>query len=181
MSCAQAKRCAPEWGSSDVRHHGSPCPGGRLWRRVRGHRIAVASTHLYTDTKLSEGCSCLRQLELPHRCMPPGIQRAPIASLSHRDIQDLRALHGAPLHQATQHSTLWEQAAALATACGIAALLFIGGPIGPAEARARLTQVCKLGCMCSGLCGCQLNFCIAAYWQFPCRGLTMPMIRRMSS
>ena len=156
MSCAQIKRFAPEWCALDVHHHGRRCPGGRLWHRVRGHRIAVASTHLYTDTELTEGGSCPHHLVLPQLCMPPGIQTAAIASLPHRDVEDSRALHSATLHQATKHSTLREQAAALVTACGIAALLFIGGPISPAEARARLTQVCKLGRMCSGLCDCQL-------------------------
>ena len=157
MSCAQIKRSAPGWSASDARHHGSPCPGGRLWHHVRGHRFAVASAQLYTDTTLSAGRSCPHQIVPPHVCMPPGIQRTPIASLPHRDSQEVHALHSASSRQATQHGTLWEQAAALATACSIAATLLVGGPISPAEARARLTQVCKLGCMCSRLYACQLT------------------------
>ena len=156
MSCAQTKRFVSEWCASDVRHHGPPCPGSGVWHRVRGHRVAVASTHLYIDTKPSEGGSYPHQ-SVPHVCMPPGSQRVPIPSLSHGDIQDLHALHSASLHQAEQQDTLWEQTAALATACGIAVLLFIGGPTSPAEARTRLTQVCKLGCMSSRLSPCQLT------------------------
>ena len=157
MTCAQIKRFAREWCVLDVQHHGPRCPGGRLCHRVRGHRAAVASTHLYTDTKLTEGGSCPHHFLLPQLCMPPGIQRAPIASLPHRDIEDPHALHSATWHQAAKHSTLLEQAGALAAACGIAALLLIGGPVSPAEARARLTQVCKLGHMCLRLYACQLT------------------------
>ena len=157
MSCAQTKRFVPERCYSDVRHHGSPCPGGRLWHRVKGHRVSAASAHLHTYTKPSAGGSCLHQIVPFHVCMSPGILRTLIALLPHKDSQEVRALHSAPLHQATQHETLWEQAAALATACSIAALLFIGGPVSPAEARTRLTQVCKLVRMCSRPHSCQLT------------------------
>ena len=142
------------------------CPTGSSPRHMRGEIAARGST-------LGVECFCLRDNALPHDSAKGLVATS---GREHQGLQALRALRfgsfgssnnaveaystdckpsakeprlplAAAQHGADQPSW-WQHVNNIAAACAIASLLVAGGPCSPAEARARLTQVCSPSSVC---------------------------------